>query len=118
MLRHTLIHHFEYLPKFLQCIPWGHIEYRLETYRLLKIWSKPKNLIDAIELLDIKYMDITIRDYAISILNMLTDDELKLYLLQLIQCLKYECYHHSTLSKFLITRALQSPLQIGHHLFW
>lgn len=49
---------------------------------------------------------------------MLQDDELRLYLLQLTQCLKFECYHDSPLCRFLIERALKSPMEIGHHLYW
>lgn len=56
--------------------------------------------------------------YAVNCLRRMRDDELKLYLLQLVQCLKFEPHHDSALSRFLLRRAAEQPLQIGHHLFW
>eukprot|EP01084_Bolivina_argentea_P080506 145814_1 len=46
------------------------------------------------------------------------DSDLQKYLLQLIQCLKFELYDDSPLSQFLIRRAIKSPYQIGHYFFW
>jgi hypothetical protein len=48
----------------------------------------------------------------------LPDYELAPLILQLVQCLKYENYHNSPLSRFLIRRSLKSPYQIGHTFFW
>jgi phosphatidylinositol-4,5-bisphosphate 3-kinase len=47
----------------------------------------------------------------------LTDDELPDYLLQLVQVLKYEPYHDSTLARFLVLRSLQNR-KIGGQFFW
>jgi phosphatidylinositol-4,5-bisphosphate 3-kinase len=51
-------------------------------------------------------------------LDQCNDEELAAYLLQLVQALKYEIFHVSALSSFLVERALKSPLLIGHALFW
>jgi phosphatidylinositol-4,5-bisphosphate 3-kinase len=59
-----------------------------------------------------------VREYAISHLKKMKDDELRLYLLQITQCLKFEPYHDSPLAAFLIDRALRAPYEIGHHFFW
>ena len=45
------------------------------------------------------------------------DDEVELYLLQLVQALKYENYLYCPLAEFLLERALSNQ-HIGHKLFW
>lgn len=47
----------------------------------------------------------------------LTDDELLLYLLQLVQAMKHESYFQCDLVEFLLNRALENH-RIGHHFFW
>jgi len=51
-------------------------------------------------------------------LDQLTDQELKHYLLQLVQTLKYEPNHTSPLAVWLLNRALRNQLLIGHAFFW
>ena len=63
-------------------------------------------------------MDTAVRDFAVSQLAQMPDSDLADYLLQLVQCVKAERHNHSTLSRFLIERALKNPYQIGHFLFW
>ena len=46
-----------------------------------------------------------------------SDDEVSLYLLQLVQALKYENYLYCPLSEFLLERALRNQ-HIGQQLFW
>lgn len=57
------------------------------------------------------------RSYAIECIRQVSDDELLLYLLQLVQALKHENYLECDLVNFLIVRALQNR-KIGHFLFW
>jgi phosphatidylinositol-4,5-bisphosphate 3-kinase len=71
-----------------------------------------------LELLDVTYADYQVRAYAVTHLRSLSDAELQPYLLQLVQCVKFEPYHESPLARWLIERALQAPLTIGHPLFW
>ena len=47
----------------------------------------------------------------------MNDDELLLYLLQLVQALKHESHLECDLVDFLLTRALNNR-KIGHFLFW
>jgi phosphatidylinositol-4,5-bisphosphate 3-kinase len=72
---------------------------------------------DALELLDAKFADERVRQFAVECLEQMTDSELSDYLLQLIQVLKYEPYHDSALLRFLLKRALRNST-IGHSLFW
>ncbi len=117
-MRHHLVKRADALGKFLQCVDWGHIEKRMEAYRLLKQWARPESNVTALELLDAKFADPVVRQYAIDLLRGLKDGELRNYLLQLVQCLKFESYHDSPLKRFLIERALASPVNIGHYFFW
>lgn len=55
--------------------------------------------------------------FIISSFYSLTDDELLLYLLQLVQAMKHESYFQCDLVEFLIDRALQNH-RIGHNFFW
>ena len=50
-------------------------------------------------------------------LECLGDNKLIMYLLQLVQALKFESYLDCALGQFLLRRALQNKV-IGHFLFW
>lgn len=62
--------------------------------------------------------DEIVRLYAVKQISSLSDDELALYMLELIQVLMFECHHCSPLSEFLLERALDSPFMVGTALFW
>jgi len=64
------------------------------------------------------YQDELTRAFAVRCVSLLSDLSLKESLLQLVQVLKFEPYHNSYLARFLLHRALQSRLVIGHRLFW
>ena len=70
------------------------------------------------ELLDVRFGDTAVREFAVVTLERMGDDELEQYLLQLVQLLKYELYHISALSRFLVRRALRNPLGVGNTLYW
>jgi len=55
---------------------------------------------------------------AVQLLSAASDDCLRIYLLQLTQCIKFEPYHDSPLVRMLMKRALASPYVVGHALFW
>lgn len=66
-----------------------------------------------------RFADYNVRAYAVACLDaVLSDPDVQLYLPQLTQCLKAEAYHDSPLSRFLLTRALAAPFQVGHYLYW
>ena len=71
----------------------------------------------ALELLDHQYADIQVRDWAVQCLECVGDNKLIMYLLQLVQALKFEPYLECALGQFLLRRALQNKV-IGHFLFW
>lgn len=51
-------------------------------------------------------------------LEILRDEDLYTFMLQLTQVLKFETFLDSSLARFLLRRALRSPRLIGHVLFW
>ncbi|KAF0984835.1 hypothetical protein FDP41_000734 [Naegleria fowleri] len=105
------------LSKFLLSVPWKYPEARLIAKEYLAKWSVMEP-IDALELLDHNFGASFIREYSISRLNQLSDQQLCNFLLQLVQVLKFESYHDSALARFLLQRGLRSPNIIGHILFW
>jgi phosphatidylinositol-4,5-bisphosphate 3-kinase len=116
--RHTLMARFPHLlSKFFQSTDFLKPACVQEAHRILREWSFPQPL-KALEFMDCKYHDFKLRQWAVSELDKLSDYHLNKYILQLVQCLKYESYHDSPLSRMLVKRAIKSPYQIGHFLFW
>uniref|UniRef100_A0A0R3QM92 Phosphatidylinositol 4,5-bisphosphate 3-kinase catalytic subunit n=1 Tax=Brugia timori TaxID=42155 RepID=A0A0R3QM92_9BILA len=106
------------LPLIAHCpLIWTRRDEFSRLYELLKRWGKiqPET---ALMLLDCKYPDIRIREFAVDSLdNVLDNDRLQLYILPLIQVLKFEPYGSCALSRMLLKRALCNN-RIGHILFW
>jgi len=115
--KHFILTCAEALPKFLQCVPWEDYRQVEEMHTTLAAWS-PLKPTAALELLDAKFADMHIRNYAVSRLEDMTDAELADYVLQLVQVLKYESRHDSALARFLLRRALSCPHQVAHQFFW
>lgn len=87
-----------------------------EAIALVVKWPKLPNE-RALELLDYAYADQTVRNFAVRCLKDVGDEDLSLYLLQLVQALKHENYLSCDLTEFLLRRALNNQ-RIGHFLFW
>ncbi|OHT13175.1 Phosphatidylinositol 3- and 4-kinase family protein [Tritrichomonas foetus] len=107
----------ELLPLMLDSIDPVDPQQVREIPLLLKNWSRPSPPL-ALTLLDGKYADKAIRRYAVECIEDFTDSEIMLYLLQLVQVLKYELYEDSPLARFLIRRGLLEPKFVGHQIFW
>lgn len=102
---------------FLRCINWlDPLQVNLAR-NYLKKWKKidPE---DAISLLDARYPDTCVREYAISVLREMTDDLMNLYMLQMCQSLVFELYLVNPLSDFLIEKSIINPNQVGVSFFW
>lgn len=106
----------EGLPCLLYCVEWNNRNEVSEITRLLQKWP-PIPIERALELLDYAYADQSVRRYAVNCLRNVDDEELLLYLLQLVQAIKHESYLHCELVEFLLNRALNNQ-RIGHYLFW
>lgn len=87
--RYYLSNQCKALTKFLKCVNWTQSNEVAQALVMLKIWD-PMDVEDALELLSPNFMHPTVRRYAISRLHQAPDEDLMLYLLQLVQALKYE----------------------------
>lgn len=104
------------LTKLLQCVEWNDHKEVSEATSLVLRW--PKLPVErALELLDYAYADQTVRSFAVKCLKDVSDEDLSLFLLQLVQALKHENYLSCELTEFLLRRALNNQ-RIGHFLFW
>ncbi|XP_071511408.1 phosphatidylinositol 3-kinase catalytic subunit type 3-like [Diadema antillarum] len=79
------------LTKFLRCVKWDSSHEEKQALELLGQWS-PIDVVDALELLSPQFRHRAVRRYAVSRLRQANDEELMLYLLQLVQALRYEDY--------------------------
>lgn len=77
------------LAKFLKCVNWNQPNEARQALHMMEIWV-PMDVEDALELLSSNFTYPAVRRYAISRLRQAPDDEILLYLLQLVQALKYE----------------------------
>lgn len=131
------------LTKFLKSVVWsdpGEVKQAVEV--LLPMWAEVE-MDDALELLgpSESFRDTRVRAYAVQQLGKVDDDELMLYLLQLVQALKFETTaattpsssmrhsRHSSsrfaapaddlpnLEGFLIDRSARNPV-LGNHFRW
>jgi phosphatidylinositol 3-kinase len=107
------------LTKFVKCVNWHNEREARQAAPMLDKWAEI-DVDDALELLGSQFDHPVVRSYAVERLKKADDDELQLYLLQLVQALKYEAAgdgDDSSLARFLVTRAANS-LALGNFLFW
>ncbi|XP_017266673.1 phosphatidylinositol 4,5-bisphosphate 3-kinase catalytic subunit gamma isoform [Kryptolebias marmoratus] len=106
------------LPHFLRNIDWMNRRVVEDVHWLLGNWDPGElDVTVALELLSMDFADETVRRLAVQRLEILSNDDVLKYLLQLVQTLKVEPYHDSFLARYLIQRALRSK-RIGHFFFW
>lgn len=105
------------LPKLLESVNWCSPECVRDVHFMLQLCPLQSPQV-GLELLDGKFADVKVRDYAVRCLEQMNNFECSLYLLQLVQALKFEPYHESALARFLMRRALKHPFTFGHTCFW
>ncbi|KAF8072169.1 atypical/PIKK/PI3K protein kinase [Lyophyllum atratum] len=121
------------LTKFLKSVTWrDSSEVKQAVEELLPQWTEI-DTDDALELLGPGTVDSRVRAFAVKQLTRADDDELLLYLLQLVQALKFESaaseqrsarsttsaisYEDSGLTDFLIARGVTNQV-LGNRLYW
>lgn len=123
--RHYLTRDKRALTKFVKSVAWQDQSEARQAVQLLPKWTEI-DVDDALELLGPTVDHPTVRAYAVDRLRDSDDDELLLYLLQLVQALKFESIsseadggdtEDSSLARFLISRATTS-LMLGNYLHW
>jgi hypothetical protein len=105
------------LAPVLRAVNWTDPRAVSEAITLLYEWDTPGPE-DALILLDHRLPEPKVRAFAVQCLGQMGDSELRQYMLQLIQALKFETFHDSALARFLLRRALSNPVLIGHIFFW
>lgn len=113
------------LTKFIKSVNWRDLSEARQAMEILPKWTEI-DVDDALELLGPTFDNATVRAYAVDRLRKAGDDELLLYLLQLVQALKFEktpeetaedVAHDSSLANFLIARAANNFV-LGNYLHW
>lgn len=77
------------LAKFVKCVNWQSGPEARQALELVRTWQ-PMDVEDALELLGPQFGHPAVRRYAVARLRQAHSDDLLLYLLQLVQALKYE----------------------------
>ncbi|XP_055837227.1 phosphatidylinositol 3-kinase catalytic subunit type 3 [Episyrphus balteatus] len=114
--RFYLSSHKKALTKFLKCINWQTPAEVLQALSLLAKWT-PMDVEDALELLSPSFSHPDVRKYAITRLMQAPDEDLLLYLLQLVQALKYENINNIIESYKLIAPERDIIKSLDDHLF-
>ncbi|XP_054664913.1 phosphatidylinositol 3-kinase catalytic subunit type 3 isoform X4 [Grus americana] len=90
--RYYLTNQEKALTKFLKCVNWDLPQEAKQALELLGKW-KPMDVEDSLELLSSHFTNPTVRRYAVARLQQADDEDLLMYLLQLVQALKYENFN-------------------------
>ncbi|KAL9099361.1 MAG: hypothetical protein Q9163_005137 [Psora crenata] len=123
--RHHLTRNKRALTKFVKSVAWQDQGEARQAVQLLPKWTEI-DVDDALELLGPTFDNPAVRSYAVDRLRESDDEELLLYLLQLVQALKFEkispeprdgSTQDSSLARFLISRAT-SNFMLGNFLHW
>lgn len=77
------------LTKFLECVNWEQQSEARQALDLLEQWTV-MDVEDSLQLLSPAFKHPAVRRYAVTRLQQASDEDLLLYLLQLVQALKYE----------------------------
>lgn len=113
------------LTKFVKSVNWSDQSESKQAIQVLGRWTEI-DVDDALELLGPSFDNPAVRSYAVQRLCKADDQELLLYLLQLVQALKYEHIsadsdnqgaQDSSLASFLIQRAAAN-FMLGNYLYW
>ncbi|KAF4124697.1 phosphatidylinositol 3-kinase [Geosmithia morbida] len=113
------------LTKFVKSVNWADASESKQATQVIGRWTEI-DVDDALELLGPSFDNASVRSYAVDRLRKSEDDELLLYLLQLVQALKYErvpadperdVAQDSSLARFLIQRAAANFL-LGNYFYW
>lgn len=117
--RHYLTRHKQALTKVVRAVAWDNPREAAAMVALLPRWTEV-GVDDALELLGPGVTHPLVRAYAVDRLRKASDSELLLYLLQLVQALRFESEKSSKkspLARFLVTRAASNPI-LANFFFW
>ncbi|XP_065836235.1 phosphatidylinositol 3-kinase catalytic subunit type 3-like [Oscarella lobularis] len=87
--RYYLSLHQKALTKFLKCVQWETKQEAEEAIKMIDVWE-PMDVEDALELFSSQFEQTCVRQYGVSRLAQASNEDLLLYLLQLVAALRYE----------------------------
>jgi phosphatidylinositol 3-kinase len=114
------------LTKFVKAVNWLENSEATDATKMLHRFWTEVDVDDALELLGPTFDNPEVRKFAVNRLGKADDDELLLYLLQLVQALKFESIspessedatQNSSLASFLIARATNN-FMLGNYFHW
>lgn len=123
--RYHLTRNKKAVTKFVKSVNWQDQAEAKQAVQVLGKWTDI-DVDDALELLGPTFDNSAVRTFAVERLRKADDNELLLYLLQLVQALKYEhispesdheVAQDSSLARFLISRAVNSFV-LGNYFWW
>ena len=119
--RHHLTREKRALTKFIKSVAWQDQGEVRQAIQILPKWTEI-DVDDALELLGPTFDNPAVRTYAVNRLRKADDEELRMYLLQLVQALKFErldgdTTQDSSLASFLVSRATNN-FMLGNYLHW
>ncbi|KAK3363487.1 kinase-like domain-containing protein [Lasiosphaeria hispida] len=123
--RYHLTRNKKALTKFVKSVNWQDLAESKQAVQVLGKWTDI-DVDDALELLGPTFDNSAVRAFAVERLRKADNHELLLYLLQLVQALKYEhispqpdheVAQDSSLAQFLISRAIDS-FTLGNYFWW
>jgi len=123
--RYHLTRNKKALTKFVKSVNWQDLAESKQAVQVLGRWTDI-DVDDALELLGPTFDNSSVRAFAVERLRKADNKELLLYLLQLVQALKYEhispqsgheVAQDSSLARFLISRATESFI-LGNYFWW
>ncbi|OQO13539.1 hypothetical protein B0A48_01768 [Cryoendolithus antarcticus] len=122
--RHHLTRDKRALTKLVKSVNWGEPAESRQAIALLPKWAEI-DIDDALELLGPGVRNSAVRAYAVDRLRKADDEELLLYLLQLVQALKFDQpltakeddELDSSLASFVIARSADN-MKLGNYLYW
>ena len=119
--RHHLTREKRAMTKFVKSVAWQDQSEVRQAIQLLPKWTEI-DVDDALELLGPTFDHQAVRAYAVDRLRKADDEELLMYLLQLVQALKFEkvdgeASQESSLARFLISRATRNFV-LGNYFYW
>ena len=116
--RYKLAFEPDYLAKLLLCIDYKNQKHLVELEKIVQI-AKPLNTKKCIELLNGKYIHESIRNFAVKCLREFSPNiEILEFLYELVHGLRYEVNHDNELARFLLEKAVNYPVTIGHSFYW
>ena len=92
------------LAKFVKCVNWNSISEANQALESVHRWS-PMDVEDALELLGPSFKHPGVRRYAVNRMKSSPDNDLQLYLLQLVQALKYENFANKSKAEESLTNS-------------